>query len=458
MPLAVADTRQQETIGQRLKRLREDKGLSQREISGPGASYGYVSKVENDIRKPTKKALRVFAERLGVSAHYLETGELIPAAVEREIQLSDAELELRLHGDLGKAREVFSGVVDEDEEPSLLARARAGLGLLAAHEGNNVGAIRHLTAAVESGYMPPEVRPDVYETLGTAQSATGLNAAAAELFQGCLEALRRSPREDEEEATRVASLEIRFTAYLANALSEIGATDRARDVLNTALTITDASPAARVFLLWTRARLAWMKSEGYAALDYIKTAIGLLDASEDRLQLARAHLACAQLTNLDARPAEAARHLAEAEELLRQGADATDLGVMRAEQAKVAAMEGRADDTMSLAREADELLSDDVRYSGLAAHVLGIAFAVMGDIDQASPHFQRALDDLEERRQWREAADVARSFARHLRAVGRAAEASDVMDRAAVLGARQMGSERRRAQAREQHEGRRSRA
>src|SRR2546429_5047449 len=92
MPLAVADTRQQETIGQRLKRLREERHLSQREISGPGASYGYVSKVENDIRKPTKKALRVFAERLGVGAHYLETGDLLPPGADPRTELSDAQL------------------------------------------------------------------------------------------------------------------------------------------------------------------------------------------------------------------------------------------------------------------------------------------------------------------------------------------------------------------------------
>ena len=453
------DTRQHETIGQRLKRVREEKKLSQREISGPGASYGYVSKVENDIREPSKKALRVFAERLGVSVHYLETGELIPAVVEREIQLSDAELELRLHRDLGKAREVFAAVAADDEgEPSLLARAQAGLGLLAAQEGNNVGAIRHLTAAVESGYLPPEVRPDVYETLGAAQSAAGRNAAAAELFHGCLEALRRSPREDEEEATRVASLEIRFTAYFANALSEIGETDRARAALNGALTVRDASPEARVFVLWTHARLAWMKSEGSAALDYIKTAIGFLDATEDRLQLARAHLLCAQMLNLDGRPQEAASHLAEAEELLlRQGTDAGDLGVLRAEQAKVAAAEDRYDDTMTLATEAHELLYGDVRHNGLADHVLGVAFAVLGDMDEASPYFKRAIDHLEGQRQWREAADVARSFARHLRAAGRSAEASDVTDRATALGARQMVSEHKRAQARD-HEGERSRA
>lgn len=445
MPLAVADKGQQETIGQRVKRLREERRLSQRELAAPGVGYAYVSKIENGVRDPTKKALRVLADRLNVSVRYLETGELIPAVVERELEVSDAELELRLHGERGKAEAVFASVSnDDDAEPSLLARAQAGLGLIAAHAGDNVAAIRHLTAAVESGYLPPEVRPDVYETLGAAQSAAGRSAAAADLFERCLDELQRIPREDEDEAVQVASLELRYAAYLANALSEMGEFDRARDVLNRAQTIADASPAARVFLLWTRARLAWMKSEGYAALDYIKTAIGFLDATEDRLQLARAHLLCAQMMNLDARPG-AAHHLAEAEELLRQGADATDLGVLRAEQAKVAATEGRADDTLSLATEADELLGDDVRHSGLKAHVLGIAWAVMGDIDRASPHFRSAVDELEQLRQWREAAEVARSWARYLRAAGR--EAQEALDRAAVLGVRQMGAERRRARA-----------
>src|SRR5919197_6218242 len=130
MPPAVADAGQQETIGQRVLRLREERHLSQREVSGPGVSSGYVSRIETGKRDPSKKAIRVLAERLGVSAHFLETGELIPAVVEREIELSDAELELRLHGDLDKARAVFASVSnDEEADPALLARAQAGLGL-----------------------------------------------------------------------------------------------------------------------------------------------------------------------------------------------------------------------------------------------------------------------------------------------------------------------------------------
>ena len=186
-----------------------------------------------------------------------------------------------------------------------------------------------------------------------------------------------------------------------------------------------------------------MNAEGYAALEYMTRAIGHLDASEDRLQLARAHLACAQMCNLDGRPEEAKHHLAEAGEILRQGADATDLGVLRAEQAKVAVLERRGHDAMRLAKEADALLGDDVRYIGLKAHILALAHALNRDLDAAAPHFNLAIDELERRRQWREATEVARSWARILRAAGRDAEALDVMDRAAVLGARQFGVESR---------------
>jgi len=34
-----------ETIGQRLKRLRLETGLSQRELAAPGVSYAYISRI-----------------------------------------------------------------------------------------------------------------------------------------------------------------------------------------------------------------------------------------------------------------------------------------------------------------------------------------------------------------------------------------------------------------------------
>jgi transcriptional regulator with XRE-family HTH domain len=67
-----------ETIGERLKRLRLERGLSQRELSSPGVSYAYISRVEAGARTPSVKAIRKLADRLGVSARYLETGSESP--------------------------------------------------------------------------------------------------------------------------------------------------------------------------------------------------------------------------------------------------------------------------------------------------------------------------------------------------------------------------------------------
>jgi ribosome-binding protein aMBF1 (putative translation factor) len=63
-----------ETVGSRLRRIREERGLSQRELSEPGVSYAYISRIEADARRQSEKALRALAPRLGVTPLYLETG------------------------------------------------------------------------------------------------------------------------------------------------------------------------------------------------------------------------------------------------------------------------------------------------------------------------------------------------------------------------------------------------
>src|SRR5437660_2869422 len=128
----------EETIAQRIRRLRLKRRLSQRQLAGPGVSYAYVSRIETGGRKPSLKAMRLLARRLGVSLEELETGRRVPAAADRELRVSDAELALRLDGDdLDAAEETFKAVLDDEEaESSLVARALAGLGLLGARRGD----------------------------------------------------------------------------------------------------------------------------------------------------------------------------------------------------------------------------------------------------------------------------------------------------------------------------------
>lgn len=63
-----------ETVGQRIRRLRVEQGLSQRDLAEPGVTYSYLSRVEAGTRQPSEMALRALAEKLSATAHYLETG------------------------------------------------------------------------------------------------------------------------------------------------------------------------------------------------------------------------------------------------------------------------------------------------------------------------------------------------------------------------------------------------
>src|SRR6266516_1976427 len=78
-----------EGIGARLKRLRLARGMSQRDLSSPGISYAYISRIEAGARTPSVKALRRIAGKLGVTVEHLETGE--PTST--ELGVSDAGVE-----------------------------------------------------------------------------------------------------------------------------------------------------------------------------------------------------------------------------------------------------------------------------------------------------------------------------------------------------------------------------
>src|SRR5512133_4015428 len=102
-----------EGVGARLKRLRLERGFSQRDLSSPGVSYAYISRIEAGARTPSVKALRKLSQKLGVSVEYLETGRDIREVDDRELRLADAELELRLTDDFASAEQKLEQILAE---------------------------------------------------------------------------------------------------------------------------------------------------------------------------------------------------------------------------------------------------------------------------------------------------------------------------------------------------------
>ena len=424
-----------ETIGERIKRLRRERGLSQRALSEPGISYAYISRIEAGSRQPSVKALRKIAAKLGVSADYLETGSELDPAGARELRLVDAELALRL-GDAEAAEKTLHELYEDASraaDRSIAARAAIALALAAYERGDHAAAISHLENAFEFERPSPLERVEVFVTLGRAYNALGQTEREIALYEECLEEIREFEGDH-------ASEEARYRILLSYALSDAGQFGRAEEELRKTLAETgaDNEPLMRIRLFWSLARLSEMEGRSTVALRYARRAIALLEATEDDLHRARAHLLAAWIMNSARDPQGARKQLEQAERLFAGAASADDLAILYVEQARSHSLLGEGDQAVEMAQRAIALLDDeDSATVGTAHWALGDGLALQGDHDAASIAFERGVGLLERNRRWREGAEAARTaWARILREAGRADEALDVLDRSAEFALR----------------------
>ncbi len=418
-----------ETVGARLRRLRVEQGLSQRDLSSPGITYAYISRIEAGARTPSVKALRMLAQKLGVTPEYLETGSELDGSELRELRLGEQELRLRLDEDpdLVSVSELLADA-EAHADTAAATRAQILLGLAAAARGDHPRTIEHLASVVGSELVTPLSRPDVYSTLGRAYAASGAPRDAVSLFEQALEELGRSEPEN-------VGARVRYSTYLSYALTDLGELRRARAV------VAELSAGAgealdsytQVRLLWSLGRLSLEQAKPLAALDSFRRAVALLEATEDTLHLARAHVACADAAlTADDDPDGARRHLEAAEQLLGQHASDDDLAAVRRLQAMYATGAGDPEAAVRLAEEAIALAAEVPNERGNAWLALAEARGTGEDADAA---YAEALALLSAHGTVREHAAALRSYGRFLRESGRESEALDVFELAAEVAA-----------------------
>jgi tetratricopeptide (TPR) repeat protein len=193
-----------------------------------------------------------------------------------------------------------------------------------------------------------------------------------------------------------------------------------------------ADPYTRVRLYWSLGRLAANDGRPHVSLGYFRRAVALLEATEDTLHLARAHLSCAWVLISSGSLSEASTHLQRAEELLGPHPEPVDVVMLRRNQAELARREGDADRAVARAREAIQLAGDaypDER--GSAWLVVAQARAMQGSVTDAERAYEEAAHLLDQGGTVRDRAECYRAWGRLLRNAGREAEALDVLERAA---------------------------
>jgi transcriptional regulator with XRE-family HTH domain len=432
IPSVPADS-PREGVGARLKRLRLERGFSQRDLSSPGVSYAYISRIEAGARTPSVKALRKLSQKLGVSVEYLETGRDIRDVDDRELRLTDAELELRLAGDTREAEQKLEKVLDESRaagDRTSATRAAIGLGFAAAYRGNHLDAVERLETALTEEPPSAQMRPDVYSTLGQSYAALGAADRAARLFERCLDEVKETAPGD-------VTIRVRYATLLSYALSDAGEYDRARSVVMDALQEAGSlgDPHSRIRLLWAVSRVAAIEGRSAEALQHIRKAMALLEATDDTLQLARGYLLAAGIESSEKRVDETREHLSAADRLLAPHAESRDIGMLRIGQSRLASLEGDGDRAVETARDALAIFGDaHGGEQGAACWALAGGLVLQGDLGTADTTYRRAIDLLTVHGRRHSAGQASVEWASHLQEQGRGDEAEPILRRAYDLG------------------------
>jgi transcriptional regulator with XRE-family HTH domain len=104
----------EETLGDRIRRIRHERGWSLARVSGADFSRAFLNQVELGQSQPSTRLLRVIAGRLGTEVDYLLEGRL--PGVERELALEKGRV-LLARGDARRALAALGSSVESSEWP-----------------------------------------------------------------------------------------------------------------------------------------------------------------------------------------------------------------------------------------------------------------------------------------------------------------------------------------------------
>jgi transcriptional regulator with XRE-family HTH domain len=110
-----------ETLGERIRRLRQQRGLSLAKVSGEDFSRAFLNQVEMGRSQPSTRVLRVIAGRLGTEVDYLLEGRA--PNLDRELALERARILVAR----GQARRALSALAEAGDASDWQLRTDARL-------------------------------------------------------------------------------------------------------------------------------------------------------------------------------------------------------------------------------------------------------------------------------------------------------------------------------------------
>lgn len=377
-----------EGFGERLRRLRVERGMTQAELAGT-YSPGYVSQIEAGKKAPSPAAVRQFADKLRVSVKELALG--VPPNFEATILTRVQEGWQSLYlGDYGEARKAFLSSERESKRfrfPILQAKALVGRARCAERQGQTGDAMGAFQTAL-----------DLYKVHAPGPAAVEAVAGIARCHQmsGCprmaIHVLEQYLLELEVGDLREPAALMRIYASLVWPYCELGlrrqATDAARRALELRPRVENPEQIAAMYLNVARALLN--SGRPGDAMDALRKAEEIFRDLNWKTEIARAQTALGIVLLSEGRRAEARHEMKVALATFREVGFTRDEARALNELAGLERALGNLEPAEGFARQAVELLSEmeAIPELALAHRELGLC------LRERDP--QRAQDHLRE--------------------------------------------------------------
>ncbi len=417
------------TLGQRLRALRIERGLSQADLAGDLVSPSYVSLIESGRRSPERDVLDGLARRLGCSALFLESGVAPEELNEQRLRLQFAEI-ARTNGSLNEARDQFTELL---HAPSAEIRHEATWGLVRIEEalGNFHEAMTHLDSLLDSAQTGEPGVPGLL-TLFNARCRVyrkaGDFARSIEVGEAALREVRALGLEGTEDEIRLASS---LVASYRRRGDMFSAQHLASQVIDRAEKLGSREAQGNAY--WNASTVAAARGQLNLALELAAKTLGLLSESSSTQNLAAMRVTYAWLLlrcdppRLD----EAEALLAQAHEVFTALAMSSHVASCETEIARCALLRGNFDDAIEVAGRAIGRCADGAPELVQARMVRGLALTLSGRAEEGIALMTNAAELMAALGSQIDAARAWRELGEALIQVGRSDEAIDALRKAA---------------------------
>lgn len=418
------------TLGQRLRTLRIERGLSQADLAGDLVSPSYVSLIESGRRSPEHEVLDGLARRLGCSSLYLQTGVAPEEMNEQRLRLQFAGIALA-NGDLDQARELYT-TLSHTSAGEIRIEARWGLAQTYEALGQLETALAELDAVTEASRSGEPGAPGLL-TLMISQCRVyrraGDFARSIEVGETALAEVRALGLEGTEDAITLASA---LAGSYRSRGDMFSAQRLAAQVIEQAERLDSRQAQGNAY--WGACAVAMSRGELTLALDLATRSLALLAESAGARSLAamRVNYAWLLLRSEPPRLAEADAMLRQAHAALSEMAFAPLLAACETEMAWSALLGGEPGRAAHLARQAGARCTDPGTVGLQHARVVaGLAQVMAGEPDAGAEVAADAAARLAALGSHQEAAQAWRDLADALIQQGRSDQAIAALQRAA---------------------------